>query len=244
MPGRSGVRHAAVTPGAVLPALISPSRPLVLGSASPRRSSLLASLGLPFVVLPADIVEDVLPGERPHAYLERIASAKLSAVQARLAATPHLPEAPHGVAAILVADTTVVIDDQIVGKPADVAEAADTLNRLVGRTHTVLTRYAVGGARAGGAPAIQRTVSTQVTLRAASPEEVLGYARSGEGLDKAGAYAAQGLGAFLVEAVSGSYTNVVGLPLCELVSDLKGAGLLQAFPADLAGFDRSPSGEG
>jgi septum formation protein len=79
-------------------------------------------------------------------------------------------------------------------------------------------------------------VETQVTLRAASAEEVLGYARSGEGLDKAGAYAAQGLGAFLVEAVSGSYTNVVGLPLCELVSDLKQVGLLGAFPADLAAF--------
>lgn len=225
---------------------ISRSRPLLLGSASPRRSSLLASLGLPFVVLPADIVEDAESGERPHAYLERIARAKLAAVQARLAGAPHLPDAPKGVAAILVADTTVVIDDSIVGKPADVAEAVSTLNRLVGRTHTVLTRYLVAGAlaHAGGAPEIARTVSTQVTLRAASAEEVLGYARSGEGLDKAGAYAAQGLGAFLVEAVSGSYTNVVGLPVCELVSDLKQAGLLQAFPAELAGFDTPRSEEG
>lgn len=227
-------------------AVISRSRPLLLGSASPRRSSLLANLSLPFVVLPADIVEDVVPGEGPHAYLERIASAKLSAVQARLASAPRLAEAPQGVAAILVADTTVVIDDSIVGKPADIAEAVSTLNRLVGRTHTVLTRYLVASPLpvAGGAPEIQRTVSTQVTLRAASADEVLGYARSGEGLDKAGAYAAQGLGAFLVEAVSGSYTNVVGLPICELVSDLKQAGLLQAFPADLAGFDMPRSGEG
>lgn len=219
-------------------AVITRSRPLLLGSASPRRSSLLANLGLPFVVLPADIVEDVEPGERPHAYLERIASAKLSAVQARLAGAPHLAEAPQGVAAILVADTTVVIDDTIVGKPADIAEAVSTLNRLVGRTHTVLTRYLVASVGQGpdGAPEVRRTVSTQVTLRAASPEEVLGYARSGEGLDKAGAYAAQGLGAFLVEAVSGSYTNVVGLPVCELVNDLKQVGLLQAFPADVPGF--------
>ncbi len=218
--------------------VISRSRPLLLGSASPRRSSLLASLGLPFVVLPADISEDVEPGERPHAYLERIAAAKLSAVQARLAGAAALPDAPQGVAGILVADTTVVIDDTIVGKPADVAEAVSTLNRLVGRTHTVLTRYLVGAAPGapGAAPAVQRTVSTQVTLRAASAEEVLGYARSGEGLDKAGAYAAQGLGAFLVEAVTGSYTNVVGLPVCELVSDLKQAGLLQAFPVDSRSF--------
>lgn len=225
-------------------AVISRARPLLLGSASPRRSSLLASLGLPFVVLPADIVEDVEPGEGPQAYLERIASAKLAAVQARLANAPRPLDASAGVAAILVADTTVVIDDSIVGKPADVAEAVSTLNRLVGRTHTVLTRYVVGGTVPRGEPAIQRTVSTQVTLRAASAEEVLGYARSREGLDKAGAYAAQGLGAFLVEAVSGSYTNVVGLPVCELVSDLKQAGLLQSFPADLAAFDTPRSEEG
>lgn len=227
-------------------AVISRSLPLLLGSASPRRSSLLASLGLPFVVLPADIVEDVEPGESPNAYLERIAGAKLAAVQARLASNPHLPDAPRGIAGILVADTTVVIDDSIVGKPADIAEAVSTLNRLVGRTHTVMTRYLAAGAGSvpGTAPEVQRTVSTQVTLRAASTEEVLGYARSGEGLDKAGAYAAQGLGAFLVEAVTGSYTNVVGLPVCELVSDLKRAGLLQAFPADLAAFDSPRSGEG
>jgi septum formation protein len=199
---------------------------------------LLAHLGLPFVVLPADIVEDAEPGERPRAYLERIAGAKLAAVQARLASAGRLPDAPQGVAGILVADTTVVIDDSIVGKPADVADAVSTLNRLVGRTHTVLTRYLVARVPSapGAAPEVQRTVETQVTLRAASAEEVLGYARSGEGLDKAGAYAAQGLGAFLVEAVSGSYTNVVGLPLCELVSDLKQVGLLGAFPADLAAF--------
>ncbi|MEY2936119.1 MAG: Maf-like protein [Pseudomonadota bacterium] len=235
-----------VPSGVRLGAVISRSRPLLLGSASPRRSSLLAHLGLPFVVLPADIVEDAEPGERPHAYLERIAGAKLAAVQARLASAGRLPDAPHGVAGILVADTTVVIDDSIVGKPADVADAVSTLNRLVGRTHTVLTRYLVARVPAapGVAAEVQRTVETLVTLRAASAEEVLGYARSGEGLDKAGAYAAQGLGAFLVEAVSGSYTNVVGLPLCELVSDLKQVGLLGAFPADLAAFDTPPSGEG
>jgi septum formation protein len=207
---------------------------------------LLAHLGLPFVVLPADIVEDAEPDERPRAYLERIAGAKLAAVQARLASAGRLADAPEGVAGILVADTTVVIDDTIVGKPADVADAVSTLNRLVGRTHTVLTRYLVARVpfAPGVAPEVQRTVETQVTLRAASAEEVLGYARSGEGLDKAGAYAAQGLGAFLVEAVSGSYTNVVGLPLCELVSDLKQVGLLGAFPTDLAAFDTPPSGEG
>lgn len=194
---------------------------------------MLGSLGIPFVVLPADIVEDVLPGEAPLGYLERIASAKLAAVQARLEREGPPADAPAGVAGILVADTTVVIDDSIVGKPADVADAVVTLNRLVGRTHTVFTRYllwACPGPNAAVRPPIARTVETKVSLRSASAQEVHAYAASGEGLDKAGAYAAQGLGAFLVEAVSGSYTNVVGLPVCELVSDLLLGRLLEGFP--------------
>lgn len=230
--------------------MISRSRPLLLGSASPRRSALLASLGLPFAVLPADIVEDVEPGERPRAYLERIASGKLAAVRARIEREGLPASAPQGIAAIVVADTTVVIDDTIVGKPADVQEAIVLLTRLVGRTHTVLTRYLIAAvcdaSRSAPAPAapLARTVQTEVRLRAATQQEVHGYAHTGEGLDKAGAYAAQGLGAFLVEGVAGSYTNVVGLPLCELVSDLQALGLLQGFPAKLTAFDSTRSAGG
>jgi septum formation protein len=240
--------------------VISRLRPLLLGSASPRRSALLASLGLPFAVLPADIVEDVEPGERPRAYLERIASAKLAAVQARLDREGVPASAPQGIAAIVVADTTVVLDDTIVGKPADIEEAIVTLSRLVGRTHTVLTRYAIAAGRDAAHPApspaspllagppppslLARTVQTEVKLRAATQQEVHGYAHTGEGLDKAGAYAAQGLGAFLVEGVTGSYTNVVGLPVCELVSDLQALGLLRGFPADLTAFDSTRSAGG
>jgi len=243
--------------------VISRLRPLLLGSASPRRSALIASLGLPFAVLPADIVEDVEPGERPRAYLERIAGAKLAAVQARLQRDGAPANAPQGIAAILVADTTVVIDDTIVGKPADVAEAILTLTRLVGRTHTVLTRYVIAAGLAASpssatpaatasppvaaslpAALLARTVQTEVKLRAATQQEVNGYAHSGEGLDKAGAYAAQGLGAFLVEGVTGSYTNVVGLPVCELVSDLQALGLLREFPLDLTTFDSTRSAGG
>jgi len=226
---------------------------------------LLASLGLPFTVLPADIVEDEQPGERPRDYLERIASAKLAAVQARLEREGVPASAPQGISAIVVADTTVVIDDTIVGKPADVQEAIATLTRLVGRTHTVLTRYLIAGgfgpehataspaalspaasAPAARAPAalLARTVQTEVKLRAATQQEVHGYAHTGEGLDKAGAYAAQGLGAFLVEGVAGSYTNVVGLPVCELVSDLQALGLLRGFPFDLRAFDSTRSAGG
>jgi nucleoside triphosphate pyrophosphatase len=214
--------------------VISSSRPLLLGSGSPRRRDILASLGVPFVVLAADIVEDVAPGETPHTYLERIAAAKLDAIWQRLAATP--PVAPAGLAAILVADTTVVIDGAIVGKPADVADAVATLSRLVGRTHDVLTRYLIARpepAAPGQGILAGRTVQTRVTLRSASPAEVEAYARTGEGLDKAGAYAAQGIGSFLVESVSGSYSNVVGLPACEVVVDLGALGLLGAFPKPL-----------
>ena len=211
--------------------MISATRPLLLGSASPRRRDILASLRVPFVVLAADIVEDVLPGESPPVYLERIGLGKIEGVWGRLEREGAPAAAPDGVAAVLVADTTVVIDGTIVGKPADTAEAAATLSRLVGRSHEVFTRYLIARARRGpGAVLAARTVRTEVRLRRASAAEVNAYARTGEGLDKAGAYAAQGIGSFLVEGVTGSYSNVVGLPACELVSDLSSLGLLGVFP--------------
>jgi septum formation protein len=214
--------------------VILPSRPLLLGSASPRRRDILASLGLPFVVLAADIVEDVLPGETPGPYLERITLAKLAAIWQRLARGASAVPEPGSIAAVLVADTTVVIDDQILGKPADVADAVAILSRLVGRSHDVFTRYAIGRAEPGeGALLGTRTVRTEVRLRRASAADVEAYARTREGLDKAGAYAAQGIGSFLVEGVTGSYSNVVGLPACELVSDLAQLGLLVGFPGAL-----------
>jgi septum formation protein len=217
--------------------VIQATLPLLLGSASPRRRDILGSLRLPFVVLPADVVEDVLANETPHPYLERIVLAKLAAIWARLEREGVPAGAPQGVAAVLVADTTVVIDGSIVGKPSDVADAVVILSRLVGRTHEVFTRYAIARAEPGeGGVLAARTVRTEVRLRAATVAEVRAYARTGEGLDKAGAYAAQGIGAFLVEGVTGSYSNVVGLPACELVGDLTRLGLLAAFPSfDSAG---------
>ena len=212
--------------------MIDSTRPLLLGSASPRRRDIIASLRLPFVVLTADIIEDPLDGEGPQEYLGRIASAKLEAIWSRLEREGTPPAAPNGVAAVLVADTTVVIDGKIVGKPADVADAAATVARLVGRTHEVFTRYLIARPEhAASAILTARTVRTEVTLRRASPAEIEAYARTGEGLDKAGAYAAQGIGSFLVEGVRGSYSNVVGLPACELVGDLLTLGLLSVFPA-------------
>jgi len=203
-------------------AKISASTPLCLGSASPRRRELLAGLGLPLHVCAADVDESVEPGEPPLGYLSRVVSEKWSAVSRKL-------PGKQAFAALLVADTIVVIDREILGKPTDVHDAERLLRRLVGREHRVYTRFAVGGT-AGGAGMSSRTVETRVVLRSASDEEVKRYAATGEGLDKAGAYAAQGIGSFLIERVEGSYTNVVGLPLCEVIVELRELDLLAAFP--------------
>ena len=197
--------------------LIDASHPLVLGSGSPRRREIISALGLPFQVLAADVNEDVLPGEAPLAYLERIAAEKLAGVRARLSGAPH--------AAILVADTSVVIDGDVLGKPSDVEDAARLFSRIAGQVHSVYTRYAIGLAGELGVK-VARTVETQVHIRAADPSEIRAYAATGEGLDKAGAYAAQGIGSFFIERVVGSYSNVVGLPACEALADLRALGLV------------------
>jgi septum formation protein len=203
--------------------LIDARHPLILGSGSPRRREMLSALRLPFQVLPADIDEDRLPGEAPLAYLERIAASKLEGVRARLGQAPH--------AAILVADTTVVIDGDVLGKPVDEADAVHLFSRIAGRMHHVYTRYAVGLPGEAGARAA-RTVETRVHVRAADADEIRAYAATGEGLDKAGAYAAQGIGTFFIERVEGSYSNVIGLPACEVMADLRALGLVgsSVFP--------------
>jgi len=197
--------------------LIDASHPLVLGSGSPRRREIVSALGLPFQVLAADIDEDRRPAEPPLVYLERIASEKLAGVRARLGSTVH--------AAILVADTTVVIDGDVLGKPADVEDAARLFARIAGRVHSVYTRYAIGVCGDPGV-SVARTVETEVQIRGADSAEIRAYAATGEGLDKAGAYAAQGIGSFFIERVVGSYSNVVGLPACEVLADLRRLGLV------------------
>ncbi|HVY27659.1 MAG TPA: Maf family protein [Polyangiaceae bacterium] len=197
--------------------LIDASRPLVLGSGSPRRREIISALGLPFEVLAADIDEEHRAGETPLAYLERIAAEKLAAVRTRVG------DRPFG--AILVADTTVVIDGDVLGKPVDVEDAARLFGRIAGRVHSVYTRYAIGLPGKGGA-SCAHTVETQVHIRAVDADEIRAYAATGEGLDKAGAYAAQGIGSFFIERVVGSYSNVVGLPACEVLADLRALGLV------------------
>jgi septum formation protein len=201
--------------------MISAETPLVLGSASPRRRDILSGLGIAIRVAPADIPEHLQEGEDALGYVSRIVQEKLAAVAARL-------DAP--LSGVLVADTIVVIDGSVLGKPVDVADAERLLRRIAGKTHTVYTRYAISLPDSPAVAAVARTVATEVSLRAASPEELARYAASGEGLDKAGAYAAQGLGAFLIERIVGSYSNVVGLPACEVVLDLRALGLIEHFP--------------
>lgn len=187
---------------------------LVLGSGSPRRREYVTSLGLDFVVRPADVDESVRAGEAALAYLERICDAKLRAVMG--ASSP--------AALVLVADTSVVVDGDVLGKPADAAENAAMITRLAGRAHDVSTRFALGR---GGSTLHAETVTTRVTFRDLGPAHVARYVASAEGLDKAGGYAVQGFGAWLVARIEGSYSNVVGLPMCELVRALEGVG---AFP--------------
>jgi septum formation protein len=196
---------------------LSSSSPLVLGSGSPRRREILAALGVPFVVVPGDADETVHAGEGAGTYLERVVLAKLASVRARCGSG-------HG-SAILVADTSVVVDGDILGKPATEDEGVAMIARLQGRAHEVQTRFALAAVD-GRTPLRAETVVTRVTFRPMSDREARAYVASGEGRDKAGGYAVQGLGMGMVARIEGSYTNVVGLPACEVLVSLRELGLV------------------
>ncbi len=198
--------------------LLTEASPLVLGSASPRRREILDALLVPYRVQAGQANEEVRPGELAPGYLERIARAKLLAV---VEALP--PELLAAAPAILVADTSVVLGEEILGKPADVDEACSMIARLAGRSHWVMTRFVI--AWIDGTEIHGETVVTRVSFRPLSDARIRAYAGSGEGLDKAGAYAVQGLGASLVSRIEGSFSNVVGLPACELIVALERLGL-------------------
>jgi septum formation protein len=198
---------------------------LLLGSGSPRRREILANLRIPCVVHVAPADESTLPGEAPAPYLRRIVHAKLAAVARVFAPGAGASAEVAGAAAVLVADTSVIDGGAILGKPGDVAEAEAMIRRLAGRTHEVWTRFAIGSADEASRVLREETVVTRVTFRPLSAAQVRAYAESGEGTDKAGAYAVQGLGAGLVSRIEGSYTNVVGLPACEVLVALEELGL-------------------
>ncbi|SNS21295.1 septum formation protein [Humidesulfovibrio mexicanus] len=195
---------------------------LVLGSSSPRRRELLGSLGLEFEVCPSNAPEPPpAPGEAPEAYARRMARAKTMDVAAL-----------YPQSAVLGADTIVVLpgapgrDATVLGKPLDEAHALDMLTRLSGRGHLVVTGCCL--ALPGRPEPLCFAVTTEVFMRASTRQELAAYVATGEPADKAGAYAIQGLGGFLVERVCGSYTNVVGLPVTECVAALVSLGVIAA----------------
>jgi septum formation protein len=175
---------------------------LVLASASPRRSELLRGLGLTFTVVPADVDEAVHPGETAPQLVARLSAAKAAAVAASY---------PDSL--VIAADTTVVVDGQVLNKPADEDENRAFIERLAGREHQVYTGHAL---RLGGA-AESVVVRTGVRFRSLTPPEIARYTATREGADKAGGYAIQGRGAALVDRVDGCYSNVVGLSLPTVV---------------------------
>ena len=190
---------------------------LILASASPRRRELLERLGLVLRIEPVDVDETPAPDENARAYAERLAAEKGDAALARLG----LQSAP-----ILTADTVVVLGDDILGKPANQDEAAAMLRRLAGRRHEVMTAYRAQFA----GRMVERVVSTGVSFRSLDPAEVRAYLDCGEWQGKAGAYAIQGIaGAFAIE-VRGSFSNVVGLPLAEVIADLRALEALPGYP--------------
>ena len=182
---------------------------LVLASASPRRRELLERIGLAIEVDPSDVDERVHPGETPDGYVVRIARAKAFA-------------APRGDRWVLAADTTVTLDGSILGKAESVSQATDMVRYLAGRTHQVLTAFVVIGRR--GDAEVARVVSTDVTMIDLDADAAADYVASGEWRGKAGGYAIQGIGAALVREIRGSVTNVVGLPLAEVVAALREIG--------------------
>lgn len=192
---------------------------LILASGSPRRRELLDLLGVPFRVVQSEVEEKLSPKERPADFVRRMALRKAGEV-AR--------ENPDAWA--LGADTIVVLDGEVLGKPADEADALAMLTRLSGREHIVYTGVALVHSASGYSRSGCET--TRVTFRAFSAEEAQAYVKTGEPMDKAGAYGAQAVGTLLIERIEGSCTNVIGLPLTLVIDLLDEAGLV-----DVAGTD-------
>jgi septum formation protein len=189
---------------------------LVLASASPRRHELLTQAGYTFEVQPAHIPEDPLPGEEPIAYVVRLAREKAEKVYRELAGQRRTPMA--GDLAVLGADTTVVVDGEILAKPEGAADAARMLHLLSGRTHRVITGVALATAE-GTEVAAEATAVRFLTL---PEDEIAAYVATGEPMDKAGAYAIQGRAAKWIPRIEGCYFNVVGLPLALVTAMLEG----------------------
>ena len=184
---------------------------MILASKSPRRYELLKQVGLDFEVIPSRIEEDFIAEESPEQHVIRLAKAKALEVGSRF------PDRW-----VIAADTIVYIDGSIFGKPENREKALEMLRRLSGQEHWVLTGFSVHhlAKRIGD----QEAVQTAVKVKTLNPVEMEWYIQTGEPFDKAGGYAVQGVGSFMIESIRGSYTNVVGLPLCELIQMLERLG--------------------
>lgn len=186
---------------------------IVLASKSPRRRMLLEQAGFRFSVFESGVDEDSFPWTEPALYTKTLATAKAEYVAERF------PESW-----VIGADTIVVLGEEVLGKPRSIEEARDMITRLGGTTHKVYTGFAVVCEKAGHRHA--ESVETEVTFKPLSARDIEWYIHTDEPYDKAGGYAIQGLGTLLVSRVNGSYTNVVGLPVCELVSHLVSSGVI------------------
>ena len=187
---------------------------LILASASPRRSELLSLMGLQFDVIPSDVHESSLDGETPREHVLRLSGEKARKVSVMY------PDAW-----VLGADTIVIINGEVLGKPRTAGEAKGMLGKLSGQTHTVFTGFTV--IKKSEDILISEAVDSYVRFRDIQEDEMAWYIASEEPYDKAGGYAVQGMGAFFIREIHGSYTNVMGLPLCEVVDVLKRHGALQ-----------------
>lgn len=181
---------------------------IILASGSPRRRELLARLGIDFTIVASDIDEDGDLDSDPGLSVQEWSRRKCMAVAERIGEKEHW---------YLGMDTIVVLEDRVMGKPAEEAQATEYLSTLSGNWHTVYTGYCLYNP--DKEVKVQRVVSSEVKIKQLSEEEIDAYVKTGEASDKAGAYAIQGIGAFMVEEIRGSYTNVVGLPLTELLED-------------------------
>jgi len=194
------------------------SHNIVLASASPRRRELLTQVGIDFQVVPSNADETPLENEEPQAHVIRLSCDKAMEVSSRQAQTGRW---------FIGSDTVVVCDDVILGKPADTAKATEMLTRLSGRYHRVISGYAIHDRESGRM--ISAAVTTRVFFKDLTTREIEGYIATGEPFDKAGAYAIQGIGSFMVPKIEGSYTNVVGLPLCEVIAALEELDAIELF---------------
>jgi septum formation protein len=195
---------------------ISKNDPLILASESPRRKRLLEQLGLPFHAVPSHVEENELIGG-PYAKASQFAEKKAKAVHSKSKDSW-----------VLGADTIVLIEERVLGKPREHDEARSMLSLLRAKEHKVITAFCL--LNPAGDIAGAKAITTLVRIKRLTDDEIDAYVSTGEPFGKAGGYAIQGIGAFMVEAISGSYTNVVGLPICAVIKSLLTAGALRNFP--------------